>query len=133
MKNSRLEQAMLWLSEKLADGPMPAAEIMDAATHAGHSAATLRRARERLGIVVVREGFGPGGRWLWRAPSANDVQTGHLTCSEIDGIGDDLAGFSFDLRPGMDEAMEDALRNFSLSEEDLAFLSHLPVPARRRR
>jgi hypothetical protein len=128
--DSKLMKASLWLQEVLADGQKAAAEVRSAATHAGHSAATLRRARERLAVEVIRRGFGETGRWYWRLPGGGkDAQVEHLTCSETDGIGDDLAGFSFDL----EEPALDTGQDFTLSAADLDYLSRLPVPAPRRR
>jgi hypothetical protein len=45
---------------------MSAAEIRKAAANAGLSMKTLRRAALAIGIVIAREGFGPGGRWTWQ-------------------------------------------------------------------
>jgi hypothetical protein len=134
MKDSQLMKAMIWLQEALADKPRPASEIKDAAIRAGHSAATLRRARERLGIVVSRQGFGQDGRWCWRLPDAKDAHDGRLTCSEIDDFDDDLAGLSLDLGQGMDAetwaALGAELSGMCLTEGDLIFLDE---QARRRR
>ena len=64
-ERSALEEASEWLAEYLADGPRPADEVHRDATRVGISARTLRRAAARLGVHKSREGFGPGGRWVW--------------------------------------------------------------------
>jgi hypothetical protein len=136
--DSQLMKAMIWLQETLADKPLPAVKVKSVAAKAGFSPMTVRRAREHLGIVVVREGFGPGGRWLWRAPSANDVQTGHLTCSENNAFDDGLAALlSLDLEPALDAetwaALDAELQNLHLDAEDYALMDLPPPPERRRR
>jgi hypothetical protein len=59
-----------FLRELLASGPVPQKEVKDAAEGAGLAWATVRRAKERLGVEAIRETeteFGKGtGRWLWR-------------------------------------------------------------------
>jgi hypothetical protein len=134
--DSKLMKASLWLQEVLADGQKAAAEVRSAAIRAGITLATLRRARERLGIVVSRQGFGQGGRWCWRLPDAKDAHDGRLTCSEIDGINGELS-LPLDLEPALDDetwaALDAELSGLELTEADLAFLDNLPSPARGRR
>jgi hypothetical protein len=53
-----------WLADELADGTWhPACEIKEAARAAGITEKTLRRARERLGVEVRREGFPSVSEW----------------------------------------------------------------------
>ena len=61
-------EAELWLREVLNAGPLPAKEVEDAASACGFTKATLRRARESLGIVAARSGFGKGSTFSWRLP-----------------------------------------------------------------
>jgi hypothetical protein len=62
------------LRTELAAGERPAIEVENAIHSAGISAATLRRARKRLGITLeggcLRRGDGIAdqGRWYWRLP-----------------------------------------------------------------
>ena len=66
-----------FLREVLAAGPVSVKDIQAEAKAAGHSWATVRRAKERLKVVseYVSQGrndggrFGEGGYWLWRLPS----------------------------------------------------------------
>ena len=65
-----IEEAMHALTELLKDGERTATEAESSRlydlTLCGPG--THRRARERLGVVSRRVGFGPGGRWLWSLP-----------------------------------------------------------------
>jgi hypothetical protein len=54
------------LRQWLADGPQPKIDIAVQAKKAGISSRTLERAKTALGVVHVREGFGPGSRIIWR-------------------------------------------------------------------
>ena len=57
-----------WLAELLKDGPMPVVDIREQAKAADLSWPTVRRASEKLGIIPVRQGFGPEGVWFWAMP-----------------------------------------------------------------
>lgn len=65
---SRRESAKQFLEELLADGPLPAEQVQAEAESAGHSVATLRRAKEELGIIKERDGYGSSGIWSWKLP-----------------------------------------------------------------
>jgi hypothetical protein len=56
------------LREILSDGPVPAKEVKALARDAGIAERTLDRAREAIGAVTRREGFGKGARYLWALP-----------------------------------------------------------------
>ncbi len=60
-------QAVDWIREQLADGPVPAADIEVAAKKAGLAWRTLMRAKGALGVESYREGFGTP--WRWRLPA----------------------------------------------------------------
>jgi hypothetical protein len=62
------EEAEDVLRAILSESPLPADEVYRQAEAAGVSRSTLRRAKSRLGIRAKREGFGPGGKWLWELP-----------------------------------------------------------------
>jgi len=64
------DQAVDWLGEVLADGPLPAREVKALARSAGISDRTLDRARQRAQIVTERSGFGRGSTYVWRATGA---------------------------------------------------------------
>jgi hypothetical protein len=44
-------------------------QVHGAAKGMGHSSYTLRTAKEALGIIPYREGFGPGAVWYWKLPT----------------------------------------------------------------
>jgi putative DNA primase/helicase len=54
----------------LADGPIAVKDLQAEAKQAGLSWATVRRAKDRLGVVAQRESHGRdgGGRWTWAMP-----------------------------------------------------------------
>jgi hypothetical protein len=64
------EEAAEWLKTVLVDGPISAADVRSQAEAAGLSWATVRRAKERLGIIPQRlsEGADGAGRWVWALP-----------------------------------------------------------------
>ena len=65
-------EAEYFLSSLLADGPVPAATILEEAKAAGITESTLRRAKKNLGITPKRENNPHGhrgeGRWVWELP-----------------------------------------------------------------
>lgn len=62
-----LADAKVWLADCLTDGPKPQSEVMQLAAVDGHSKATIRRAKEALGVKSIKEGMGAG--WRWALPS----------------------------------------------------------------
>lgn len=72
-------EAIGWLRETLAQGPIPAAEVMKLARLSGLSDKALRTARERLGIKPQRIGFGKGSSVQWGLPMPIPAQSEH-TC-----------------------------------------------------
>jgi hypothetical protein len=71
---SALEEAMDWLREILAEGPVPTTEVQETAREAGLSWATVKRARPKIGAKAKRDGFGRGGSWLWHIPGGIGAQ-----------------------------------------------------------
>jgi hypothetical protein len=65
-KGSKLAGAEAFLRDLLAAGPVPVKQIDGAALKAGHSQATVRRAKEKLKIVAEKEHFTRG--WAWSLP-----------------------------------------------------------------
>jgi putative DNA primase/helicase len=61
-------EALEFLRVVLADGPLAAAEVIEQGRGHGHTEKSIRSARETLGVVVRREGFGAGARWVWAIP-----------------------------------------------------------------
>jgi excisionase family DNA binding protein len=69
-KGSAGAEAEELLRNALATGPVAMKDIQAEAKEAGLSWATVRRAKERLGIVAERESHGRDGdrRWMWAMP-----------------------------------------------------------------
>lgn len=61
-----LANARRFLTDLLADGPLPTKIVKADADGAGYSWATIRRAKKSLGIEPVKEGMKAG--WVWRMP-----------------------------------------------------------------
>ena len=59
----KLDNCVQWLYEFLAPNPRPQTEVVQAATAAGFSYITLRRAKDELNVQSRRE---KEGHWLWR-------------------------------------------------------------------
>lgn len=77
---SALAEAEEFLRDLLAAGPTPQKDIRAAADGSGIAWATVRRAKQRLGVVTVREteGFGKGaGRWVWSIRCSPPPQGAH--------------------------------------------------------
>jgi len=65
---ARLAEAMMFLTEALSEGPVEQRIIKQQAVVGGMAYRTVERAKEVLGVVSEREGWGPGSRCLWRLP-----------------------------------------------------------------
>jgi len=61
-----------WLRQALADGELPAADVLKEGRANGYSQKAVRKAFKALGGERRREGFGRGGPWLWWLPSGID-------------------------------------------------------------
>jgi hypothetical protein len=63
-------EAEEFLLDALADGEIAVTDLQADAKQAGLSWATVRRAKDRLGVVAKRESHGRdgGGRWTWAMP-----------------------------------------------------------------
>jgi putative DNA primase/helicase len=64
---SAVEEAADFLVELLGDGPVSSRQVEADAKGAGHSWAAIRRARQVLGVEVVKSGM--RGGWEWRLPT----------------------------------------------------------------
>ncbi len=65
---ARLAEAMMFLTEALSEGPVEQRIIKQQAVVGGMAYRTVERAKEVLGVVSEREGWGPGSRCLWQLP-----------------------------------------------------------------
>ncbi len=64
------DEAVDFLRTVLGNGPLPHQEVKAQAKQAGLDFEAVQRAKGRLKVEARREGFGPGGRWVWRLPRA---------------------------------------------------------------
>jgi hypothetical protein len=60
-----MNDAVNFLQQELASGPRPVEEIRKAATEAGLSWSTIRRAQDKMKIKPKKDGLGP---WTWELP-----------------------------------------------------------------
>jgi hypothetical protein len=63
---SKIQEAKDFLMQELAKGPVAEEQLLNSAEARGISGATLRRAKQQLGVVSKKQGF--EGRWAWRMP-----------------------------------------------------------------
>jgi len=68
-------EAIEWLKDQLADGPVAKKALEREAKDAGLAWRTIRRAKDALGVRAVKRGFGDEGVWVWGLP---DSKGGHL-------------------------------------------------------
>lgn len=66
------EQVMLELFEDVAAWPMKARLALAAGEAHGVHPRTLQRTARKLGVRMMRTGFGRGGRWVWHRPTIDD-------------------------------------------------------------
>ncbi len=59
-----------FLQDVLSQGPMDQANIMRLAKEVGYTEKSLRTAREKLGVMPKKVGFGANGKWVWVLPAA---------------------------------------------------------------
>ncbi len=62
------DKAVDYLADMLSNGEQLVRDIQRQAHEAGITDKALRRARERIGVTIRREGFGPGSKLYWRLP-----------------------------------------------------------------
>jgi len=63
-QDSAKDEAVEWLQTFLADGPRTARQLERAAREAGHTWATIRRAKQKAGAESRKVGLGEG--WVWQ-------------------------------------------------------------------
>jgi KaiC/GvpD/RAD55 family RecA-like ATPase len=74
-----LQQAASWLRGELRNGPKPQTEIKDGAHEAGIAWATLRRAKDSLGVDSYPAGDGFPKKWYWMLPAEVVAHDEHLS------------------------------------------------------
>ncbi len=73
-RGAERREAIAWLREQLAGGPVPANDVIERGVQFGFNERTLQRAFKLLGGVRKREGF--HGRWTWELPHVGDSTVG---------------------------------------------------------
>lgn len=68
-----VNEAMSFLRQMLAEGPKPVSAIKKEGRNAMISDIALRRAKDAIGAVAVKVGFGEGAFWVWDMPSHEDA------------------------------------------------------------
>jgi putative DNA primase/helicase len=91
---SMTEEAVDLLSDVLASGRVLSNTVKQRASDAGISAKALRDARERLGVQVMREGFGPDTKTYWCLPAPSVAPSGGIYASPDEGARLDRRGRS---------------------------------------
>ena len=81
---SRLTQAMSFLVQLLANGPVEQSMVKFEASKAGLAYRTVERAKEILNVISERKGWGPGSTCYWRWPVEDDES--HRTPTQTFGV-----------------------------------------------
>lgn len=68
-KDGSQSEAVDWLRDLLADGPVDAVKVTSQAKQMGFSHHALRTAKARLGVKPAKSGFGGSGGWRWSLPA----------------------------------------------------------------
>jgi len=72
-QKSKLQGAVEWLAEQLEKGARPQHAIVVAALQAGHTEATLTRAKGALGVDATKQ----GKSWIWSLPAPKEGDQSH--------------------------------------------------------
>jgi putative DNA primase/helicase len=86
-ERSALTDAMQFLRDLLATGPISSKEVERLAKADGHAVATIRRARNALGVVIDKEGFRAG--WRWSLPAKMLRNTEDAQAKDVSIFGSD--------------------------------------------
>ena len=73
-RRSELIEAMDWLRERLSNGPVSQRKIRTEAMRDGFSWATIRRAKDAIGVVSEKTGFQGQWQWCLKEVQTQDVQ-----------------------------------------------------------
>lgn len=86
---SERAEAADWLSEELSEGPVPVNKLKNEAERAGLSWRTVRRTKDKLGIVPKKASF--KGGWIWELPTAKNAKVANYLeddhVSDVDTLG----------------------------------------------
>lgn len=73
-KVSAREEATSFLEQILADGPLRQREVKEATEAKGLAWATVRRAKDALGIVTKKKSYSDAGYWEWSLPVEGNAE-----------------------------------------------------------
>jgi len=62
------QDAQDWLRQELQEGPRMSEDLFKTAVRQGITKSTLKRAKQGLGVIAKKEGFGKGSYWIWKLP-----------------------------------------------------------------
>ena len=79
----RLDEAVEWLKDILADGPVKSEDILNMAAEAGLAIDTLRRAKDELHVSVYKVGNGENSHWFWALPIAGELSGNVEDAAEV--------------------------------------------------
>ena len=96
-------QAESWLQSTLVKGPVAPKEIEARAKSAGLSWATVRRAKESLGVIAEKSGY--SGGWVWRLEDAHaeGAQTPDAQMSAFEQVAENTPDTTLDEHEGAQE------------------------------
>jgi hypothetical protein len=122
---SELDEAIAFLKDELADGPVPAKNIYRDAEDAAISKRTLNRAKAQMGIITGRKGEKGkrgGGGWTWELPSDD------LHCHN--GNLNDRGGKNINIATEISGNLNNSEANKSTSTNNLATLISGEIPSK---
>lgn len=76
-QETKKDRATEWLQDLLKDGPIASSEIKEQIGEAGYSWATIRRAKDDLGIKPYPSKY--GGKWRWALPEVAQAEVAQKT------------------------------------------------------
>jgi hypothetical protein len=77
-RQAKHQEVENWLHGMLENGPQTADEVRDRAKAAGYSDYNLKTAKNALGVVPYKEGFGRTGVWIWSLPGYESAKEGEF-------------------------------------------------------
>jgi len=75
-QSSILNETTTWLHQILAAGPVAGKTVISSAKTDGITERTLRRAKEKIGVITEPNGF--RGPWVWRLPDSGPTDSKEL-------------------------------------------------------
>ena len=90
--HSEREEAVTWLLDVLAEGPIQAKEMQTLAREAGHSWSTIKRAKKEASVASTKQEF--SGKWVWEIPTKGLTQHEGAQSNTVSplGVGEPLGG-----------------------------------------